>query len=98
MDRQSALVLTIIFFTLFTLITYYGARVTLWSSIIFGVFVALILLNLFYPISQITTDDADFTLILYAIFEIIGVALLAIYITQRTLSDTRSTYCCISDN
>ena len=95
MERQSALVLSIIFFTLFTIITYYGARVTLWSSIIFGLFVALILLNLFYPVSQLTTDDADFTLVLYAAFEIVGIALLAIYITQRTLSDARSPYCCI---
>lgn len=92
MERQAALVLSIIFFIVFTIITYYGARVTLWSSIIFGLFVSLILLNLFYPISQITTDDADFTLVLYALFEIIGIALLAVYITQRTLSDTRYTY------
>lgn len=89
MERQSALVLSIIFFVLFALITYYGASVTLWSSIIFGLFIALILLNLFYPVSQLTTDDADFTLVLYAAFEIIGIILLAIYITQRTLSDVR---------
>ena len=89
MQRQSALVLSIIFFVLFALITYYGARVTLWSSIIFGLFISLILLNLFYPVSQLTTDDADFTLVLYAAFEIIGITLLAIYITQRTLSDSR---------
>lgn len=90
MERQSALILSIIFFTLFTLITYYGAQVTLWSSIIFGLFVALILLNLFYPVSQLTTDDADCSLVIYAAFEIIGIVLLAIYITQRTLSDVRS--------
>lgn len=89
MERQSALVLSIIFFTLFTVITYYGARVTLWSSVIFGLFISLILLNLFYPVSQLTTDDADFTLVLYAAFEIIGIVLLAIYITQKSLSDVR---------
>jgi len=89
MQRQSALVLTIIFLTLFTVITYYGAQVTLWSSIIFGLFISLILLNFFYPVSQLTSDDADFTLVLYAGFEIIGIVLLAIYITQRTLSDIR---------
>lgn len=89
MERQAALVLTIIFFIMFVIITYYGARVTLWSSIIFGLFVSLILLNIFYPPSQVTSDDADFTLVLYAAFEIIGIVLLAIYITQRTLSDVR---------
>jgi uncharacterized membrane protein YagU involved in acid resistance len=89
MQRQDALVLSIIFFVLFAIITYYGAHVTLWSSIIFGLFVALILLNIFYPPGQAATDDADFTLFLYAAFEIIGILLLAVYITQKTLSDIR---------
>lgn len=89
MERQSALVLTIIFFALFGVIAYYGARVSLWSSIIFAIFVALILLNIFYPPGQVATDDADFTLVLYAAFEIIGIILLAVYITQKTLSDVR---------
>ena len=87
MERQSALVLTIIFFMIFGIIVYYGAKVSLWSSIIFATFVALILLNIFYPPGQVATDDADFTLALYAAFEIIGVILLAIYITQKTLGD-----------
>lgn len=89
MERQAALVLTIIFFVLFGIITYYGAQVTLWSSIIFSIFVAIILLNIFYPPGQVATDDADFTLVLYAAMEIIGIILLAIYITQKTLSDVR---------
>ena len=89
MERQAALVLTIIFFILFGVIAYYGARVSLWSSIIFATFIALILLNIFYPPGQVATDDADFTLVLYAAFEIIGIILLAIYITQKTLSDER---------
>lgn len=90
MNRQTALVLSIIFFIVFGLIAYYGARITIWSSIIFGLFVALILLNLFYPVSQLTDDAADFTLVLYAAFEIIGIILLAIYITQKTLSNVRA--------
>lgn len=89
MERESALVLSIIFFVIFTLITYYGAGVTLWSSIIFGLFVSLILLNLFYPINRATTDNADFTLVIYAAVEILGVILLAVYITLKSLGDTR---------
>jgi uncharacterized membrane protein YagU involved in acid resistance len=90
MDRVTALILTIIFFVLFTLITYYGAQVELWSAIIFGLFVALILLNIFYPPSRTTEDPADFSLVIYAAFEIVGILLLAIYIAQRTLSDVRT--------
>jgi uncharacterized membrane protein YagU involved in acid resistance len=90
MERQAALVLSIIFFVLFGLIAYYGTRVTVWSSIIFALFVSLILLNLFYPPSQATSDDADYTLVLYALFEIVGIFLLAVYVTQKTLSDVRA--------
>lgn len=93
MERQSALVLTIIFFFLFVLISYYGAKITLWSSIIFSLFIALILLNMFYPVSQLANDEADFTLVLYAAFEIIGIILLAIYIAQRALCDVRDSPC-----
>ena len=89
MQRQAALVLSIIFLALFIVITYYGAHVTLWSSIIFGLFISLILLNIFYPPGQVATDDADFTLFLYAAFELIGIFLLAVYIAQKTLSDIR---------
>ena len=89
MDRQSALVLTIIFFIFFYFITYYGIRATIWSSFAFTTFITLILLNIFYPPSQIANDSADFTLGLYAAFEIIGIILLAIYITQKSLTDVR---------
>jgi len=89
MERQSALVLTIIFFIAFAIICYYGAQITLWSSIVFSVFISLILLNLFYPISQATADDPDYSLFIYAFFEIMGLALLAIYIAQHTLTDVR---------
>lgn len=90
MERQAALVLSIIFFALFTIISYFGAQITVWSSIILGLFLALILLNIFYPPGQVATDDADFTLFIYAAFEIIGIILLAIYIAEKTLSDVRT--------
>jgi hypothetical protein len=89
MDRQTALVLTIIFFVLFTTLTYFGAQVTLFSSIVFSVFLSLILLNLFYPVSQLANDTADFTLAIYAVFELVGIALLGIYIAWYTLLDVR---------
>ena len=89
MERQTALVITIIFYIVFALLTYYGAQVTLWSTIIFALFVSLILLNLFYPPSQATSDPADYTLVIYAIIEIAGIFLLAVYVAQKTLSDVR---------
>jgi len=90
MDRQTALVLIIIFYIFFVIITYFGACVTVWSSIVFATFVCLILLNVFYPPGQAASDDADYTLVLYGIIEILGILLLGIYITQKTLSDIRN--------
>lgn len=90
MDRQSALILTLIIFIIFGLLTYYGAQITLWSSFIFSLFVSLILLYLFYPLSQLTTDQPDLSLFFYAAFEIIAIVFLAIYITQKTLCDVKT--------
>lgn len=90
MQRYIALLLAIIFFIVFMLLAYYGARITTWSSIIFGLFIAFILLNIFYPPGQVAIDDADVTLFVYAIFEIISIFLLAIYIAQKSLSDVRT--------
>jgi uncharacterized membrane protein YagU involved in acid resistance len=93
MQRSAALALSIIFFLIFLAIAYYGANVTLWSSIIFSLFVTLVLLNIFYPPSQATSDTADYSLVLYALIEIVGIILLAIYIMQHTLSDVRCDVC-----
>jgi hypothetical protein len=89
MNRSTALFLTLIFFIFFFLIVYFGALVTFWSSLVFAVFISLIILNFFYPPNQATTDVADYSLILYIIVEILGIIILAIYVTQRTLSDCR---------
>lgn len=91
MQREVVLVLSIVFFILFMLLAYYGAKVKVWSSIIFGLFVSFILLNVFYPPGQAAMDDADITLFVYAIFEIISILLLGIYIAQKALSDVRAT-------
>lgn len=89
MQRSVALVLSIISFFVFLLLIYYGALVTMWSSFILALFGALILLNLFYPPSQVANDDADYTLVIYALLEIIGVIFLGIYILEKCLVDVR---------
>ena len=89
MDRQTALVLTIIFFAIFTVLLYYGVQITIWSSIALSTFISLILLNIFYPPSQMAQDTADFTLVVYAIIIILGLALLAIYIGCKAILDVR---------
>jgi len=92
MNRQSALIISTIFFLVFTFTTYFGVYVSLWSSIVFAVFVSLILLNLFYPPSNAASDSADISLVLYVIYEIVGVIIIAIYIAQKSLCDVRIDY------
>jgi hypothetical membrane protein len=90
MNRQDALVFVIIFFLIFLALVYYGAKVTLFSSIVFSLLASVILLNIFYPISKVTNDSPDFTLALYAFFEIISILIIAIYVAKETLSSVRT--------
>lgn len=89
MDRQTALVLTILVFIVFLILTYFCAKITLWSSVVFSLFVSLILLNLFYPINKVTDEPSDFTLYIYAFFIIISILIIFIYVFQKTLCDIR---------
>jgi len=89
MDRPIAILMFFSVLIFFTLICYYGAKITLWSSIILSLLIALIIMNIFYPPSNIPMDIPDYTLIIYAIIEIIGILLLIIYVIHHTLSDER---------
>lgn len=92
MDRPIAILIFFSVLIFFTLIAYYGALITLWSSIILSLLISLIIMNIFYPPSNIPMDIPDYTLIIYAIIEIIGLLLLIIYIIHHTLSDERYEY------
>lgn len=89
MIRESALILCVLVFAIISLLSYYGAKVKTWSSIVFGIFISLAILNIFYPPSQIATDEPNFTLLVYAIIEILGFIILCVYISLSTLSNVR---------
>lgn len=89
MDRETSLITSFLIFIVFVIISYYGSRVTLWSSINFSIFVSLIILNVFYPINKLTTDECNSSLIVYIVLVIISIVLLGIYITQKSLCDFR---------
>lgn len=89
MDRQAALTLIIIFFIIFFMLSYYGALLTVFSSLVFSTFVSLILLNIFYPPNQVANDDADFTLVIYAFLQLLGILFIAYYVAYNTLMDVR---------
>ena len=89
MDRQSALVLIILLWIVLFMLAYYGCMLSRWASIVFSTFVALILLLLFYPPSQVAVDSADFTLILYGVLILIGFIIIGFYVVYGTLTDVR---------
>lgn len=90
MQRQIAILIFFTVLVFFTLLAYYGARITLWSSIILSLLISLIIMNIFYPPSNLPMDIPDYTLIIYAIIEVVGILLLIIYIIQNTLCDVRN--------
>jgi len=92
MNRAVALTLTILSFLIFSFLAYYGASVTGAGSFIFATIVSLILLNIFYPINQMTEDEADFTLVIYALWQILGFLLIVIYVLYISLSSRRTGY------
>lgn len=89
MERSSAIILTIIFFFLFYLLSYYGARLTFLSSIVIATFISFILLNIFYPPNRVIHDCSDFTLILYGVIEVISIIIIVFYVAYMTLRDVR---------
>ena len=89
MDVQSALVLIIFIFILFWFIAYYGIKLSLCSSIVLTTFISLILLIAIYPPSKIVDQEADFALVLYGVFIILALILIALYVFYYTLTDTR---------
>ena len=94
MQREVAIIVFFVVLIFFALVIYFGIRITLWSSIILALLFSLIIMNVYYPPSQVPKDAADYTLIIYALIEIIGVFLLAIYIIQHTLCDVRQECVC----
>ena len=89
MQRQSALVLTIIFFFIFYAICYYGIKMPFYASLVLATFISLILLNILYPPVRITEDPSDFTLVIYSIVEIVGLIIIILYVICKTLTEVR---------
>ena len=83
MIRATALCLTLLFMIVFLFMAYFGAKITFYSSFTFAIFVSLILLNMFYPLSNLVMDYADFTLVLYAAFQVIGIIILSVIFCLR---------------
>jgi len=92
MERIQAVLLGIFFFLIFFLFLYFGARIRIFSSLVFSIFLSLILLNLFYPPSNLAYDYVDYSLFIYAGFQIIAIAIIFVYLTFSTLNDKQEKF------
>lgn len=88
MERQTALLIVIIFFIFVVLTARYGIDIRWFSAFALATILSLILLNIFYPPSQMTQEDADFTLVIYAFLEIFGFFFLLVYVLCKSIVDT----------
>lgn len=89
LTRQAALALAVVFVFAFFIILYHGARITFISSLAFSVFVTFIILLFLYPPRRLANDPADYTLWLYALFQLVTMTAVCLYVFYKTLSDVR---------
>lgn len=81
-------------FIFFVIILYFGAKITAWSTFVLSYFISLIVLNILYPVSQVTMEKSDLTLFFYAFFQLFGLLVLTVYIFERAFNDFQNKKVC----
>lgn len=98
MRRPIAILLALFCFILFAIIAYMGVKLRILSSLCFGLLVSLVLLNLFYPPIELASEEADFSLVIYALAWLLAILFIIIYLLYSIFRDVRpdvSTNICI---
>jgi hypothetical protein len=87
MNIDWALLFTFIVIIVIILIAYLGANLRLFPSIALALLFGLITLNLSYPPNNLVDQEANPSLWVYGIFEIVAVFILLIYILKTAMFD-----------
>lgn len=90
MEIWTALILMVVMFIVFSLISYYGAKITALASFIFAAFMSFIILNVSYPISQIANENATVYTYIYITLQLLVVTIIVLYVVYTTLSTVRT--------
>lgn len=90
MERLWAIVITLIMVVLVGILAYYQAHITWYSSLILAVLLGLIVLNICYPATKAARECADWTLVVYGVFQCLAIIAILIYLLCVTLLDRRS--------
>ena len=89
MHRKQALILVFFLALLFFIIAYYGAGITLTSSIVFSMFISLILLLFLYPSRRLVSDTPDVSLVVYVVYLVVVLTAISFYVIYKTITDQR---------
>ena len=89
MERLWAIVLTIILVVIVAILSYYKAHITWYSSLILALLLGLIVLNICYPATKAARECADWTLVIYGVFQCLAVIAILVYLLCICLLDSR---------
>lgn len=96
MERWWAIILTLVVLLVVGVLAYYQAHITWYSSLVLALLLALIVLNICYPATQAAQECADWSLILYGLFQCLAVIAILVYLLCVTLMDRRENCPCAS--
>jgi len=90
MDRVWAIIITLIVVVVVGILSYYQAHITWYSSLILALLLGLVVLNICYPPTKAARECADWTLVVYGVFQCLAVISILIYLLCVTLTDRRN--------
>lgn len=85
LDLTSALIITILVMILFFLMAKFGLKTNTLSSLVLAMLVGLIVLNLLFPITELADQISDTSLWIYAIVQIVALAVIFVYVLSASL-------------
>lgn len=89
MNRFQSIILSIILLIIYILICYYMIKLKLLSAVVLSFLLVIIILNILYPVSNVSREAPDFYLLLYFSFQIVGILLIFFYVMITTIKDSR---------
>lgn len=89
MERKLVVLLSIILFFVYFCIAYYMIGLNLISALVISVLLCIIIMNILYPIQNVSYESPDSFLIIYIMINITGILICILYIIYKTLYDSR---------
>lgn len=89
MDRKISILLATVLFVFFLYVSYRKVMLNSFSTVALSTFLSIIVLNVFYSPHRLAIDEVDFTIMVYAIYQLLAVSILSLYVMKKCLEDVR---------